>query len=238
MIEPAASFSEVRNAFQQIFIKKRQSGTPKSSQKWSVRPIQAPADCKSTYLFVSPTIKLTFLSAHFKGAQGKNWEKRKVCGETPDVRASGDYWWELGASSKDLLWKLTFRACERLAKVEINLGFFVIYWFGLPNWASSAAAQVRRCGAKPQKMTFLSSAVRKRSSGDTVASPGYCPIDGAAAWSAHARTNGWLRERHANVTQVSSLTHQAHCCASWRTRQRAADCHYDTGRNNLKKKQI
>lgn len=67
---PAASFSEVRNAFQQIFIKKRQSGTPKSSQKWSVRPIQAPADCKSTYLFVSPTIKSTFLSAQFKRRTG------------------------------------------------------------------------------------------------------------------------------------------------------------------------
>lgn len=124
-----------------------------------------------------------------------------------------------------------------VTKVGIKLGFFfVIYWFGVPNWASSVAARARRRGAKPPKMTFLSSPVRKRSCGDTVASPGCRPIDEAAAWGAHATANGCPRERHANVTQVSSLTHQARCCASWRTRQRAADCHDDTGRHDIKKK--
>lgn len=68
---------------------------------------QAPADCKSTHLFVSPTIKLTFLSANFKGAEGKSWESATI------TWREGVRWLLVGAGCllKGLLWKWTFRAC-------------------------------------------------------------------------------------------------------------------------------
>lgn len=200
----------------QILIKTSQSRTRKSSQTWSVRPIQATADCKSCFLASCQSYsQVNFLYRHILNAHwGKTGKSAKVAEKHLMWRRQviiAVNWVRPQRFTVEMNLVGVLKAEKSLNKVWIIL----IYWFGVPNWVSSVATWVSRSGAKPPMMTFLSSPVREHSSSDIFPSLGCCPIDEAAAWSAHGRTNGWVRERHTNVTQVSKLTHRVRCCASW-----------------------